>query len=210
MSLISQKISDKQPEPEGGIRRLVIMMITFIFLLILIFVALFFFVHIAKGKDADQITYSCEEMNGFVRVGEDAAPISFPGSVELAAGEELVCETKLPDVIYDDTWVCYLSDNNTSVYIDGELRKSYDRNADTIIGGSLKRLHIFVGLNPEDAGRTIRLVYTANRNNTINLRPVYIGTSLGIIEQIITLDIVNFVLTFALLSISVIAIGIGM
>ena len=194
---------------DGGTKKLLVAVITLLFLAILIFVAVFFFAHILRGKDADQITYRCEEMNAFTRTG-GAGPLSFPCSVELAAGEELVCEMQLPGVIYDDTWVCYLSDCNTSVYIDGELRKTYDRYADTIIGGSLKRMHIFVGLNPGDAGKTIRLVFFANKNNTVNLRPVYIGSSLGIIERIISLDIVNFVLTFALFSISIIAILIGL
>ncbi|MBR5420310.1 MAG: response regulator [Lachnospiraceae bacterium] len=191
------------------LKRSLIVLITLIFLGIIIFSLLFFLAHILKGKDADQITYSCEEMKDFRYAGSEEH-ISFPGRYRLAEGEELACESLLPGVISDDTWICFLSDSNTSVYVDGELRKSYDRNKDTIIGGALKRLHIFVALYPEDAGKSIRIVWCAGRNKAVDLRPVYIGTSLGIIEQIISQDIVNFILTFALLLISLIAIGIGL
>ena len=204
------KDAETTTKPEERVKKALVVMITLIFLGIIIFAASFFLVHISRGKDADQITYSCTEMTGFKRVGPETGIVTFPGSYEIGAGEELVCETTLPDAIADDTWVCYLSDNNTSVYVDGELRKSYDKYKDTIIGGSLKRLHIFVALFPQDAGKTIRLVFYPNKNNTVNLRPVYIGTSLGIIEQIISLDIVNFILAFALMSISIIAICIGL
>ena len=207
MSVPKTESANKQ---ENELKKMMVIMITFFFIAIVIFVFSFFLVHILKGRDADQITYSSDALTGFKLSGDNAKPVSFPSSYKMAAGEELVLETVLPDVINDDTWICYLSDSSTSVFIDGKLRKSYDKNKDTIIGGALKRLHIFAELYPEDAGKTIQIVYYANRNNTINLRPVYIGNSLGIIEQIITLDIVNFILTFALLSISLIAIGIGL
>lgn len=204
------KDAETTPKAEDSIKKTLVVMITLVFLVIIIFAASFFLVHISRGKDADQITYNCSEMTGFERIGGGSENVTFPGSYELSADEELICETVLPDVIADDTWICYLSDNNTSVYIDGELRKDYDKYKDTIIGGSLKRLHIFVALYPQDAGRTIRLVFYPNKNNTVNLRPVYIGTSLGIIERIISLDITNFILAFALMSISIIAICIGL
>ena len=195
--------------PEEKTKKTLVIMITLIFLMIVLFALAFFFKYISHGKDADQITYRCDEMTGFHRIGNTGETVTFPKQYELKAGDEIAFEAQLPDVIYDDTWICYLSDNNTSVYVGDELRKNYDRNKNTIIGGALKRLHIFVGVNPEDAGKTIRIVFYANKNNTVNLRPVYIGTSLGIIERIISLDIVNFILTFALLIIAVIAIGIG-
>ena len=195
--------------PEEKTKKTLVIMITLIFLMIVLFALFFFIRHISHGKDADQITYRCDEMTEFQMAGNEGRTVTFPAKFELKAGDEIAFESQLPDVIYDDTWVCFLSDNNTSVYVGDELRKSYDRNQNTIIGGALKRLHIFVGLNPEDAGKTIRIVFYANKNNTVNLRPVYIGTSLGIVERIISLDIVNFILTFALLIISVIAIGIG-
>ena len=184
-------------------------LITIIFLMIIIFALSFFLVYISHGKDADQISHTCEEMTDFVRKGDSESKVSFPESFNVKAGEKLVFETYLPDVIYDDMWICYLSDSNTSVYIGNELRKDYDKNKNTILGGALKRLHIFVGLYPEDAGKPVKIVFYANKNNTINVRPVYIGSSLGIIERIISLDIVNFILTFALLAISIIAIFIG-
>ena len=207
MNAQKTELANKQEEK---MKKMLVIMITFFFIAIVVFAFSFFTAHMLKGKDADQITYSCSALTGFKLSGNKEKPVSFPSSYKMKAGEELVLETVLPDVINDDTWVCYLSDSNTSVFIDGELRKSYDKNKDTIIGGALKRLHIFVELYPKDAGKTIKIVFYANRNNTINLRPVYIGNSLGIIEQIITLDIVNFILTFALLCISLIAIGIGL
>ena len=201
---------EKTERQENRSQKTLVIMIAFFFIGIVVFALSFFLVHILKGKDANQITCSCNEMTGFRLEGDNGKEVTFPAGFKMEAGEELALETVLPDAISDDTWICYLSDCNTSVYVDGELRKAYDKNKDTIIGGALKRLHIFVELYPRDAGKKLRIVFYANRNNTVNIRPFYIGNSLGIIEQIISLDIVNFVLAFALLTISVIAIGIGL
>lgn len=203
-----QKEKEENVKPYDHIQKVLIVSITLIFLAIVIFVLIFFLVHIFGGKGADQIKYSYTSMTGFT--GPDGSEITFPGNYEIGAGNELICETRLPDTIRDDTWITFLTDTDTEVYIGDDLRKKYDRNKDTIIGGSLKRLHIFVELDPGDAGETLRIVYHANRNNTASLRPVYIGTSLGIIEHIIDLDAAAFILTFALLSIAIIAIVIGL
>ena len=110
--------SDKTVElSEDSIKKTLVITITLIFLGIIIFSVSFFVAHISKGKDADQITYRCEEMQGFKTVEDKPVPVSFPSSIELKAGEEFSCEMRLPDDIRDDYWICYLSDNNTSVYV---------------------------------------------------------------------------------------------
>ena len=65
-------------------------------------------------------------------------------------------------------------------------------------------------LYPQDAGKTLEIVFSSNRGNRVTLRRMYIGSSLGIVENIINGDIVNFILIFALLCISLIAIFIGL
>ena len=195
--------------PVEKLKRILTVIVIVFFLAIIAFVASFFFIHASNGRDADQITYWCDEITDICRT-DDGSLVEIPKTYHLEPGEDFICETVLPDEIRDDTWVCYLSENNTQAYVGGELRKSYDKDNNTIIGGSLKRIHIFVPLYPQDAGKKLEIVFSSNRGNKVTLRRMYIGSSLGIVENIVNGDIVNFILIFALLCISIIAIFIGL
>ena len=77
------KKNDFEERPEERIKRILVAVITLIFLLIVLFVVSFFFVQIAKSKPADQITYNCERIDDFTRGGAGNEIVEIPGSYVL-------------------------------------------------------------------------------------------------------------------------------
>ena len=196
---------------EDSTKKLLIVFITLIFLVIILFAVSFFFYDLSHSKRKLQISFKCEELTDFFWIqGEKKTPVTLPANLKIPKGETVILETVLPGEIADDTWLCYDSGKSTKIYIGNELRRDFDKNKDTIIGGVVKSVHIFVGLESSDAGKTLRLVREGYDTNGSNIRPVYIGTSLGIIERIVRSNIFFFILTIALLIISIMAIIIGL
>ena len=182
---------------DDGTKKLLMTIITLVFAGIFLFAVSFFIYHISKGKNADQIRFTFDEL----------------GSFELTDGKDgplLVCETTLPDQIHDDTWVYYAASKDTKIFIDGKPRKEFGRNDNTIIGGTVKNVHLFTELFPDDAGKSIRIERDGAGYDPADMDKAYIGTSLGIIEHIIRLNIVFFILAISLALISLIAIVIGL
>ena len=67
--------------------------------------------------------------------------------------EDFTIVSNLPDEIALGSELCFANRSDVAVYINGELRESFDRSEDTgIPGGSLKDFYITVPLSPSDAG----------------------------------------------------------
>ncbi len=173
--------------------KLLMVIIIAVFLGILVFAVSFFLYGLSHAKTAEQITYSCEELARLAK-----------------AGDVYECETVLPGDIGGDTWIYYAASKHTDIYIDGMLRQSFENGNDTISGGAVKNFHMFVKLFPDDAQKTLRVISDASSYDPAEMDSVYIGTSLGLVERIIRLNIVNFILAVALLLIALMAIGIGL
>ncbi len=204
-------MSDQTGKKQDGIQKLLLVIITLIFGVILIFAAAFFIYDLTHAKRPEQISGKCEKLEGLYAVRqEQKTPVELPCNILVPAGEDLVIETTLPDEIGEDTWVCYKSGKDTRIYVGDELRRDFNRKENTIIGGAVKLVYMFIELKPSDAGRTLRIVRYGEAGKTAHLYDMYIGTSLGIVEKIVRLNIVFFILTIALLMISLMAIGIGL
>ncbi len=196
---------------EDKTKKLLLAVIIIIFCGIVIFAISFFLTDLTHGKRANQITYRCDEMTGFRMIRDwEESDINFPCEIEMDAGETLIFETELPDEISTDTWVYYASNNDTRIYVDGVLRKSFDRDHNTIVGGAVKSLQMFVRLQPGDAGKTLRIERSRESAGKEHFRSVYIGTSLGLVLHVVSANIIFFILTVALLVISLLSIGIGL
>ncbi len=182
-----------------------------IFLCIVLAAVSFFAYDILHGKRADQIDFTCEEITGFEWVKDGGRiPVTLPCDLDTEKGGEVILEAGLPDIINDDTWIHYVSAVDSRILVNGELRKSFERDSDTIAGGAVKSLHMFIELYPEDAGGTLGIVRDGDSDNGSDIRAVYIGTSLGLIERIIVSNIVYFFLAVTLLVISFMCILIGL
>lgn len=75
-----------------------------------------------------------------------------------AFSEDFTIVTTLPEGINDNSVLCFPTRSNTMVYIDGQLRKSFDRARDVYVpGGSVKSFYMIVPLKEEDAGAELRM-----------------------------------------------------
>ena len=97
-----------------------------------------------------------------------------------ALNENFTIRARLPDRIGLDNVLCFQNRSNTSVYIGGKLRKSFDRLKDTgIPGGSLKEVYITVPLSQEDAGAELKMVRCKTDWNPVVVPETFVTTSIG-------------------------------
>ena len=178
--------------------------------LLLLFTVAFFVTDLIKYERADQISVRCEEIGGWTRVYTDGTgeSVTLPCSISDSAGETIVIEAVLPDSIQDDTWISMFNGRDTDIYIGDKLVREFRRNEKTIIGGAVKSYHMFMMLTHEDAGKVLRIERKDYIDNG-NISPVYIGSSLGLIERIINDNLAFFFLSVALIIIAVLSILIG-
>ena len=187
-----------------------LLLIKIIFAVLMILALLIFVCLAVKSPHADQVRYSCVELDGFtVTGGGTKKHIELPYRTKIQTGAFFSCETVLPDTIGEEEYLCLSGYSNTRVYVGGELRDEFKPYTGAIAGTPVKSITIFVKLLPSDAGKVLKIERAAGKFGNVTLRPVYVGTELGIVEKIVSLSLANLILTVALLIISLMAIIIG-
>lgn len=183
---------------------------TAVFAAIVIFIFVFGMLDFFKGGRKEQITYDCSRLVGWSLVKEDGtkSEIALPCEFNVEPGETVAIEAYLPKKIHNDVWIDILADDDFNVYIDGKERFKFDRNKDTIIGGSVKETHYFVELFAEDSGKIVRIEKRGSISNGF-FPNIYIGSSLGLIERTIRKNLVFFIGDVSLILIATITIIIG-
>ena len=87
----------------------------------------------------------------------------------------------LPENVTDNTFLCFGTGKNVSVYIGGELRKSFDEFRDVNIpGGSVKRFFLLVPLKASDSGMELRIERAATTKRGQIVPESFVGTLGGI------------------------------
>ncbi len=72
--------------------------------------------------------------------------------------EDFTIVGRLPEGINDNSVLCFATRSNTMVYIDGQLRRSFNRSRDVAVpGGSVKSFYMIVPLKAADSGAEIRM-----------------------------------------------------
>ncbi len=75
-----------------------------------------------------------------------------------AFAENFTIVGRLPEGINDNSVLCFSTRSNTMVYIDGQLRRSFNRSRDVAIpGGSVKSFYMIVPLKAADSDAEIRV-----------------------------------------------------
>ena len=83
----------------------------------------------------------------------------------------------LPEKVEDNMFLCFPTGKNLSIYINGELRDSFDEIKDVDIpGGAVKRLHILVPLEETDAGAELRVERAATTKRGQIVPEAFVGT----------------------------------
>lgn len=108
-------------------------------------------------------------------------PAQVPGTVPAEYGEVISLSTTLPQEIYDGEMLCFHTIwQDVYIYIDGELRQSYNTQNSRPFGLSSTFRYVFVELNKEDAGREMVYQFSSNSKYAGNMRTCYIGDKMSI------------------------------
>ncbi len=117
-----------------------------------------------------------------VSVGDgEPVPMQLPAQVTAGKGEKVTIEAELPQDITSAMWLNYYTESNCNVYVDGVLRKHYDRDEIGLWGGAVKPVSLFAKLYITDAGRTVTIVFDDRSVSNRRLNAIYYGDSLGLV-----------------------------
>ncbi|MCR4787134.1 MAG: response regulator [Lachnospiraceae bacterium] len=104
-------------------------------------------------------------------------------------------ETTLPYTVTDGSNFCFIIGGNVEIYINGELRDSFDQDRDfSVPGGVVKRYYKIVPLSAEDAGKDIKII----RKGTSRRGFLYQDTFVATYEEFFTLMMERYALPFML------------
>ena len=108
--------------------------------------------------------------------GDTHYEVRLPDTVKVAAGEKIILENKLPRMISDGMRMCVrASVEDVYIYIDGILRGGYASKNFKNMGRCLPSAYLLVDLEAEDAGKPIRIEYTAKVKGEARLKEITIG-----------------------------------
>ncbi len=134
-----------------------------------------------------------------IRGDGSSEDIEFPARIKADKDEIITIETTLPTDIRDNMWVSYYCRANNKVYVEGDLRKTYDRAETGVPGGSLSDVSLFVNVNASDGGKIIKIVFDDPLVDDLAFYEVNYGDSLGLILGILKKNAVIAILAVLLL-----------
>lgn len=106
---------------------------------------------------------------------------AIPGSCQAERGEEVILETKLPESLRTDVYLCFRSaKQDMEIYIDGELRQKYSTEETRLFGKTSAVVYLFFKLLPEDAGKTLQLKTQTDSSYSGIFYTVYMGSQMDI------------------------------
>ncbi len=112
--------------------------------------------------------------------GEKVA-VEVPGKVEAEYGEKITLVSTLPQGIYNGENLCFRTIwQDVEIYIDGELRQSYNTNDSRPFGINSAMRYIFVDLQEEDAGKEIMYRASSKSKYAGDIREILVGDRIGI------------------------------
>ncbi len=186
--------------------------IRYLFYVPLLFSVVFFLVGWFNMPDERMENRQCEELNtDWYQVMEDGSqvPIEVPGNYEVARGEQVVITTTLPDSVYEDDVLGFVTaKQDMKVCIDGHERMNYSTKDTRWFGKTSVSIYLLVPLSESDSGKEVTVVFSSDSAYAGVINPVYYGTVFGIWNKVISENIVLLfcaviMIVFALLSIVV-------
>ncbi|MBQ9199132.1 MAG: response regulator [Lachnospiraceae bacterium] len=128
--------------------------------------------------------YKYEEYKGewtYVREDGTKESLTFPGKVDAKRGEKVILETVLPKDITGNKYLCFRSSKqDMRIWIDGELRESYNTKATRIFGTTSAVAYIFIELLPSDAGKILTMETVTDSSYTGIFYSAYYGDRMSI------------------------------
>ena len=114
--------------------------------------------------------------------------VKFPGSLDIEVGDTVTLTSRLPGVVDENSYACFLTNRSMRVYVNGELRLDFSSDDNPLPGGYVKSHYMLVNLHARDAGQAIVLeCYDEGKDNT-NFNAVLVGDKIGMILYMIKKD----------------------
>ncbi len=118
---------------------------------------------------------------------------------ERALAEDFTIVSRLPDDIGPGQVLCFQNRSNIQVFINGELRKSFDRVKDTgVPGGSIKEFYITIPVSPDDAGTELKMIRYHTDWNPVVVPETFITTENGVYSYMTSMYGLPFAMTIVL------------
>lgn len=185
--------------------------INVIFGILLVVVAAYFILgELFLPSDELDEGYVCTEYSGEwerVTVAGTREPVSMPGKCKADRKEVVVVETKLPELIENDRYLCFRSaKQDMKFYIDGELRQEYSTMENGLFGRMSAAAYVFLNIDASDAGKVLRVETQTDSSYSGIFYTVYYGNPMGVWKYFFKQFGLELVVAFVTLLLSVIAI----
>lgn len=129
---------------------------------------------------------------------------------ERAYTEDFTIVSQLPEKVENGDLLCFLNRSNVRVYINGELRRDFDKIRNTgIPGGSLKEFYLKVPLSASDAGAEVRIERGKTDRNPMVVSETFVASADSIYHYMLKKYGLSFFLSVILLIASLLAAIIG-
>ncbi len=137
-------------------------------------------------------------------------PVQVPGNCEAEHGEWVTISTEIPK--YEEK-VCYCFrslQQDFKIYVGDELRKEYSTIDTQLFGKTSTIAYVFVEVNPEDAGKRIRLEFMSDSSYAGVIGDLYVGQKTDVWHELITTYVASIVLAvfMLLLGVSVVVLSV--
>lgn len=163
---------------------------TFFGITVFILFLLFVLGQIFYPSERDKLSSNCELFqDGWYHITRDGekVDIEFPSKLDAEYGEVVRIGTSLPEDIEDNQVICFRSIwQDVEVYIDGQLRASYNTKDSRPFGKNSAFWYVFADLNKEDAGKTVEYRFSSESKYAGSIRNCYIGDKLGVWSHLIS------------------------
>ncbi len=116
-----------------------------------------------------------------------SVPVTMPGEIDAAQGEWITVAAKLPDK-YKYTCLCFRSlQQDYNIYVDGELRQEYSTLDTQLFGKTSTIAYVFLELEPEDAGKEIKVEFMSDSFYSGVMSDVFMGDKSDIVWYLVKL-----------------------
>lgn len=169
-------------------RYMKVVQVFFTFAIICLF---FFFIlgQLVFPDERDTIYMDCQVFESTwqqVLENGERIPAQVPGKVPAEHGEVVELVTTLPQNLYDRQMLCFRTIwQDVDIYIDGELRESYNTKESRPFGKNSAFRYVFVELRASDAGKELSYQFSSNSKYAGLTRISYIGDQTSILLHLV-------------------------